>query len=107
MKIAVPTIGSILDEYMSSCEVFSIYTIDDSYKIVDFELLYTPEGCDCKNNIPLTMQQKGVTKVVGYKMPEHTEGVCAQHGITFYKGYSGNVTDVIDLFLGQLKNNLA
>lgn len=101
MKIAIPTIGSILDEYMGSCEVFTIYTIDDACNVVDSELLYTPEGCDCKNNIPLTMQQKGVTAVVGYKMPEHAESICAQYGIKFYEGYSGNVVDVIALFLDQ------
>lgn len=35
MKIAVPTIGGILDEYFESCEVFTIFTIDDSYNIIE------------------------------------------------------------------------
>ena len=103
MKVAIPTIGSILDEYMNSCEVFTIYTIDDSFKIVENELLYIPENCDCKNNIPLTLQQKGVIAVVGYKMPENSESVCAQHGITFFEGYSGIISDVISTFLIKIK----
>jgi predicted Fe-Mo cluster-binding NifX family protein len=104
MKIAIPTIGSILDQYMGSCEVFTIYTIDDASNVVDSELLYTPEGCDCKNNIPLTLQQKGVTAVVGYRMPEHAEGLFTQHGIKFYEGFSGNVADVLAEFLKQIKD---
>jgi predicted Fe-Mo cluster-binding NifX family protein len=106
MKIAIPTVGSILDEYMSSCEVFTIYTIDESFAITDTELLYTPEGCDCKNNIPLTFQQKGVVAVVGYKMPESAKGVCEQHKIKFYEGYSGNIDDVISLFITNYKCEL-
>jgi len=101
MKIAVPTIGSILDEYFSSCEVFTIFTIDDSNKIIDSELLCTPEGCDCKNNIPLIMQQKGVTVMLAYKLPEHADGVCSQYGIKVYLDYSGNVRDVVQSFLNK------
>ena len=104
MKIAIPTIGSILDEYFTSCEVFTIFTIDDSNNIVDSELLFTPEGCDCKNNIPLIMQQKGVTIMLAFKLPEHADGVCSQHGITPYLGYSGNVKDVVELFIKQRKD---
>jgi len=101
MKIAVPTIGSILDEYFSSCEVFTIFTIDDSNKIIDSELLCTPEGCDCKNNIPLIIQQKGVTAMLAYKLPEHADGVCSQYGIKVYLDYSGNVRDVVQSFLNK------
>jgi predicted Fe-Mo cluster-binding NifX family protein len=103
MKIAVPTIGSILDEYMSSCEVFTIYTIDESYNITSAEILYTPEGCDCKNNVPLTLHEKGVVAVLGYKMPEGAAGVCEKYGIKFHEGYLGNIEDVISTFLNQLK----
>ncbi len=104
MKIAVPTIGGILDEYFNKCEVFTIFTVDDSNNIIDSELLCTPEGCDCKNNIPLIMQQKGVTVMLAYKLPEHADGTCSQHGITLYLGYSGNVKDVVESYIKQYKN---
>jgi predicted Fe-Mo cluster-binding NifX family protein len=106
MKIAIPTIGSILDEYMNTCEVFTIFSIDDSNNIVETELLYTPEGCDCKNNIPLTMQQKGVTIMLAFKLPEHAEDICSQHNIKVYLGYSGNIIDVATTFIDQRKNQL-
>jgi predicted Fe-Mo cluster-binding NifX family protein len=106
MKIAIPTIGSILDEYMNACEVFTIFTIDDSNNIVESELLYTPEGCDCKNNIPLTMQQKGVTTMLAYKLPEHAEDICSQHNIKVYLGYSGNIHEVVTAFLDQNKHHV-
>jgi len=99
MKIAVPTIGSILDEYFDPCEVFTIFKVDDSNKIIESEILYTPEGCDCSNNILLTMQQKGVTIMLAYKLPEHADGVCEKYGIQTYLGYKGNVHEVVEDFL--------
>jgi predicted Fe-Mo cluster-binding NifX family protein len=104
MKIAVPTIGGILDEYFNKCEVFTIFTVDDSNNIIDSELLYTPEGCDCKNNIPLIMQQKGVSIILVYKLPEHADNVCSKYGITPFLGYSGNVKEVVKLFINQNRN---
>ena len=103
MKIAVPTSGKILDEFMNSCEVFTIFTVDETYDIVDTEILCTPEGCDCKNNIPLTLQQKGVTVVLAYKLPDYAENICKQHGISAYQGYSGSVSEVIKNFSVWLK----
>jgi predicted Fe-Mo cluster-binding NifX family protein len=99
MKIAIPTIGGILDEYFESCEVFTIFSVDDSYNILDSEIFYTPEGCDCKNNKPLIMQEKGVTFMVAYKMPSHADGVCEKHGIEVHLGYTGNVREVAEAFL--------
>ena len=99
MKIAVPTIGGILDEYFNKCEVFTIFTVDDSDNIVDTEILYTPEGCDCKNNIPLIMQEKGVTVMLAYKLPEHADGICSQYGIKVYLECSGNVREVVENFI--------
>ena len=86
MKIAIPTIGSILDEYFESCEVFTIFSVDESFNIIDLEIFYTPEGCDCKNNKPLIMQEKGVTFMLAYKIPAHADGVCEKHGIEVHSG---------------------
>lgn len=102
MKIAIPTTGNLLDEYLNSCEVFTIFTIDDSNAIVDTELICTPEGCDCKNNIPLTMEQKGVSVMISYKLPDYAEEICAKHGVKVYQGYSGDVNVVIAKFLQWL-----
>ena len=103
MKIAIPTIGGLLDDYFYSCEVFTIFTVDDSDNIVNSELLYTPEGCDCKNNIPLLMQQKGVTVLLANRMPEHAEGICSKYGMNVYLDYSGNVQDVLRTYLQKNK----
>ncbi len=99
MKIAIPTIGSIIDESFDPCEVFTIFTIDESINVTDSEILFTPEGCDCKNNIPLTLQQKGVTILVAYKIPEHADGVCEKFGIKPFLGYQGNVRASLECFL--------
>lgn len=103
MKIAVPTIGGILDEYFYKCEVFTIYTINENNNIVDSEILCTPEGCDCKNNISLIMQQKGITVMLAYRMPEHDDGTCEKYGIEVHLGYKGNVREVAETFLQKNK----
>lgn len=105
MKIAVPTIGSMLDEYFYRCEVFTIFTVDDSNQIVDSELLFTPEGCDCKNNVPLIMQQKGVTVMITNVLPEHEDGACGKYGITVHLGYKGEVREVVKDFLQKELQN--
>jgi len=103
MKIAIPTIGGILDEYLNECEVLTIFTIDNTNQIVEKELLYTPEGCDCKNNIPLTTQPKGAKVMIAYKLPEHAEGVCEKLGFKVHLGHKGDFNDVIDKFLKTSK----
>ncbi len=103
MKIVVPTIGGMLDENLAFCEVFTIFSVNDSSKIVNKEILYTPQGCDCKNNIPLTLQQKGVTIMLAGTMPEYAKDICKQHGIKVHQGYSGNVLDVAETFLLENK----
>jgi len=104
MKIAVPTIGGLLDDFFYSCEVFTIFTVDDAANIVEKEILYTPEGCDCKNNIPLIMQQKGVSILLANQMPPHAEGVCTKYGMTIYLDYSGTVSQVVESFLEKSKS---
>ncbi len=103
MKIAIPTIGGILDEYFEHCEVFTIFTLDESYNITDSEILYTPEDCGCKSNIPLIMQSKGVSVVLANRIPQHADGVCTHYGITPHLGYSGTVKEVIESFIIQKK----
>jgi predicted Fe-Mo cluster-binding NifX family protein len=103
MKIVIPTIGSLLDENLKSCEVFTIFTVNESNKIVDSEILCTPQGCDCKNNISLIIQQKGVSIMLAGTLPEYARGTCKQHGITVYLGYSGNVHLVSETFLLENK----
>ena len=99
MKIAIPTIGEMVDEFFKSCEVFTIFTINKDYKIIDSEILYTPEGCDCKNNIPLILQQKGVSIILANNVPEHAGEICHKHGIELNLGHSGKLADVVNNFL--------
>lgn len=103
MKIAIPTIGGILDEYFESCEVFTLFSVDDGFNIVESEIFYTPEGCDCKNNKPLIMQEKGVKHVLAFEMPSHADGVCEKHGIEVHLGYKGDVYQVIEEFLKTIR----
>ncbi len=106
MKIVIPTIGSLLDENLNYCEVFTIFSVNASIKIIDSEILCTPQGCDCKNNIPLIMQQKGVTIMLAGSIPDYAEEVCIKFGIKVYKGYSGEINSVALSFLNnRMLNN--
>jgi len=99
MKIAIPTVGSIIDEYLMSCEVFTVFTIDESKNIVDSEILCTPQGCDCTSNIPYLLQEKGVSVMLAGNFTEMATGICKQHGITVYPGYSGNIREIVYAYL--------
>jgi predicted Fe-Mo cluster-binding NifX family protein len=50
------------------------------------------------------MQQKGVSIILVYKLPEHADNVCSKYGITPFLGYSGNVKEVVKLFINQNRN---
>lgn len=50
------------------------------------------------------MQQKGVTVMLAYKLPEHADGICEKYGIEVHLGYNGNVHEVVEKYL-ITKNN--
>jgi predicted Fe-Mo cluster-binding NifX family protein len=105
MKIAIPTIGSLLDELLVHCEVFTLFSVDENNNIYHSEIFCTPQGCDCKCNIPYLLQQKGVTVMLAGKIGDNECELLKQHNIKVVKGYSGNINIVIYSFLNGLKKN--
>jgi predicted Fe-Mo cluster-binding NifX family protein len=105
MKVAIPTIGGILDEFLTSCEVFTILAIDDDNKVNDTEIMCTPQGCDCKCNIAYLLQQKGVTVMLVGNIGKTEIDALKKHDIMVHKGFSGHVSKISEEFLsGTYKN---
>lgn len=102
MKIAIPTIGALLDEYLTSCEVFTIFITDKDKRIVSSEILCTPQGCDCKCDIAYMLQQKGIEAMLVGEIGQKEIGILKQHGIKVYKGFSGAVKDIVETFLQRI-----
>lgn len=99
MKVAIPTRNNQVDEHFGHCEDFTIYTMDENKKIIDKESLSSPEGCGCKSDIASDLQQMGVTVMLAGNMGEGAFNVLTTHGLTVYRGCSGDIDHLIKLFL--------
>ncbi|PKN37445.1 MAG: dinitrogenase iron-molybdenum cofactor biosynthesis protein, partial [Deltaproteobacteria bacterium HGW-Deltaproteobacteria-20] len=61
MKVAIPTVGTRVDEHFGHARTFTIFTLNDSGQIVESETFYPPSGCGCKSTVGVSMQAKGVS----------------------------------------------
>jgi predicted Fe-Mo cluster-binding NifX family protein len=99
MKLAVPTRGNAVDDHFGHCEAYTVFSIDDSKKIVDSEILPSPQGCGCKSNIATVLQQKGVSVMLAGNMGNGALNVLTSHGIDVYRGNTGDVRQLAEAFL--------
>ena len=106
MKIAVPTRGNIVDDHFGHCETFTLFTIDEKLNITKSEIQPSPHGCGCRSNIAGLLQDQGVSVMLTGNMGQGAFRMLHQHGIEVYRGCSGNVYEVAELFLrGQLSDS--
>ncbi len=99
MKIAIPTRGNIVDDHFGHCEVYTVFTIDENKKIISSEILPSPQGCGCKSNIAVILQQKGVRVMLAGNMGGGALNLLINHGIDVYRGCSGDVQQLTETFL--------
>jgi len=105
-KIAIPTRDSVVDDHFGHCETYSIFTIGDDGKIAAKETLPSPSGCGCKSNIASVFKQQGVTVMLAGNMGAGALNVLSSHGITVYRGCSGDVQQVAEAYLaGTIKDS--
>lgn len=102
MKIAVPTRGMIVDEHFGQCEKYTIFSINNEQKINQTDILQSPQGCGCKSNIAGVLRQMDVTILLAGNMGDGAVNVLQNHGIKVYRGCSGDVRQVTELFLEGL-----
>jgi predicted Fe-Mo cluster-binding NifX family protein len=99
MKIAVPTRGNVVDDHFGHCEAYTIFTIDENQSVEKAEILPSPAGCGCKSNIAAVLQEMGVSVMLAGNMGNGALHVLNSFGIDVYRGCSGNVHQLVELFL--------
>lgn len=99
MKVAVPTRGNFVDDHFGHCEAYTIFTVDIDNKIIESEMLPSPQGCGCKSNIASVLEQKGVTVMLAGNMGEGAFNVLTSHGIDVYRGNTGDVRQLAESFI--------
>lgn len=99
MKIAVPTRDNMVDSHFGHCDSYTIFTIDNDKEIIGKETLPSPQGCGCKSNIASVLQEKGVSIMLAGNMGTGALNVLNGHGIMVYRGCSGDVEELVKLFL--------
>ena len=98
MKIAVPTREGVVDNHFGHCDHYTIFTIEDG-AIVEQSTLPSPQGCGCKSNIALQLQQMGVEVMLAGNMGEGAKNKLTAHNIRVIRGCAGAVEGVVEDYL--------
>jgi predicted Fe-Mo cluster-binding NifX family protein len=98
-KIAIPTIGKMVDNHFGHCEMYTIITADDKNNITNKEIMPSPQGCGCKSNIASVFQNIGVKTMLAGGIGEGAINVLKSHGIDVIRGCSGEVTLLAEQYL--------
>lgn len=99
IKIAVPTRNNVVDDHFGHCESYTLFMINAEMGIESTETLPSPQGCGCKSNIIPILKEKGVTVMLAGNMGNGALNLLYENGITVYRGCSGNIKEVVNLFL--------
>jgi predicted Fe-Mo cluster-binding NifX family protein len=99
MKIAVPTCEDYVDSHFGHCEAYTVFTVDADKKVEKTEVLPSPQGCGCKSNIAGVLEQMGVSVMLAGNMGDGALNVLNSHGIKVFRGCSGNVWQLIEVYL--------
>lgn len=106
MKIALPTMGNLIDDHFGHCENYTIFTIDENDQIAGKEIIPSVTGCGCKSGIAAVLREKGVEIMLAGNMGDGALNVLKGHGIAVFRGCRGDVTDVTMTFLkGELNDS--
>jgi predicted Fe-Mo cluster-binding NifX family protein len=106
MKVAVPTRGNVVDDHFGHCEAYTVFTIGNNNQVEKAETLPAPQGCGCKSNIAGILRDMGVSVMLAGNMGDGALNVLNMHGIDVYRGCSGDVSQLIEIFLqGTVKDS--
>jgi predicted Fe-Mo cluster-binding NifX family protein len=103
MKIAVPvTKDNQIDGHFGHCESYSVFTISDEKEISGLSNVESSQGCGCKSDIGRVLASDGVTLMLAAGIGEGATQVLNNNGIEVIRGWSGNATEVVKLYLEGL-----
>ena len=106
MKIALPSIGTEVDEHFGHCQCFTIFDVNDENKIVSEETLTPPPGCGCKSSIVPQLARMGVSVMLAGNMGGGAVNILASNGIQVIRGCVGDVQEVAQAWLaGQVADS--
>lgn len=106
MKIAIPTRDNNVDGHFGHCEYYTIFSIDENKKVIEKELIESPQGCGCKSNIADILQQKGVKILLAGNMGAGAMSKLNAFGIDVIRGCAGDVKEVTEAYLkGEIRDS--
>ncbi len=105
MIIAIPTVGTRVDEHFGHARTFTIFTLDDATKVIETETFFPPSGCGCQSTVGVSMQAKGVSVMLVGNIGQGAINKMAEHGIKVIRGCEGEINDVLDRWnKGEIKD---
>lgn len=106
-KIALPvTAGNQIDDHFGHCEMYSIYSVSESGRILGIDTIPSAQGCGCKSNIATTLAAKGVTIMLAGGIGNGAIQVLNSQGIDVVRGCSGNAAEAVRYYMaGQLADS--
>lgn len=105
MKVAIPTVGTRVDEHFGHARAFTIFTLDNANEVIEDETFFPPSGCGCQSTVGVTMQAKGVSVMLVGNIGQGAINKMAEHGITVIRGCEGEIRDVLNRWTnGEIKD---
>ena len=98
-KIAIPSNENIVDDHFGHCQYYTIFTLDENNSIAKKEILPSPAGCGCKSDIASILSNMNVLTMLAGNMGEGAINNLTRAGLNVYRGYRGNVEEVLNSFL--------
>lgn len=107
MKLALPSRNNMIDDHFGHCDFFTVLTVNtDEKKIIESQVVESPNGCGCKSNIAATLAEMGVSLMLAGNMGNGAVNKLQQSGIEVVRGCSGEITDVASKWLnGDIKDS--
>jgi len=104
-KIAIPTSGTVVDDHFGHCRFYTIFSLDDENQIEKRELMPSPAGCGCKSDIAFILADMGVHTMLAGNMGEGAFNKLSSAGLEVYRGFRGNVDEVLKEYIGGNKGD--
>ena len=99
MKIAIPFHDGYVNEHFGHSENYAVYTISPENSIINRTVIKGEEGCGCKSDIAQTLSDMGVSLMLAGNMGQGAVNVLNGAGISVLRGCSGDIGDVVRLWL--------
>lgn len=99
MKIAVPTKeGNQIDSHFGHCEFYSIFTVSEN-KVVDKQILQSPQGCGCKSDIAYDLAKMDVSIMLAGGIGNGAVNKLAEQKIEVIRNCKGDVDVLVNEYL--------